>query len=130
MTEWISPIDGHMHYALKNRAECAVCILQDERDELKTDNDEYSELLDRLSKLLTNTANALKGAPGPLILHDWSDLPAVAKTLTAERDRFREALALIAIPPSPHMRHDQEAFFGCTGCAHTAQLALGGSADA
>lgn len=39
------------------------------------------KLLARLSGLLTRTANALKGEPGPTTLHDWSDLPKVAAAL-------------------------------------------------
>jgi hypothetical protein len=40
-------------------------------------------LRDRMRDLLTRTANALKGDPGPLKLHDWSDLPEVAARLRA-----------------------------------------------
>jgi len=40
---------------------------------------------DRMSKLLTGTANALKGEP----IHDWSDLPKVA---TAQRKVLEQAL--------------------------------------
>ncbi len=43
-------------------------------------------LLDRLADLLTRTANALKGEPAPLTLHDWSDLPEVAARLRASAD--------------------------------------------
>jgi len=32
-------------------------------------------LRNRMAGLLTRTANALKGEPEPLHLHDWSDLP-------------------------------------------------------
>lgn len=49
--------------------------------DLLAEIDEYAELLDRLSGILTRTANALKGDPGPLKLHDWSDLSEVAKRL-------------------------------------------------
>lgn len=44
------------------------------------ENGEYETLLGRLSRLLTGTANGLKGDPGPLRLHDWSDLPKWAQT--------------------------------------------------
>jgi len=57
--------------------------------DLLAEVDEYAELLDRLSKLLTDTANALKGDPGPLKLHDWSDLPKVAQRLVDQLDRLR-----------------------------------------
>lgn len=45
------------------------------------DCEEYGILLDRLSDILTRTANALKGEPKPLHMHDWSDLPEVAAAL-------------------------------------------------
>lgn len=44
---------------------------------------ECDALQDRMAELLTGTANALKGEPGPLTRHDWSDLPAVAKKAAA-----------------------------------------------
>lgn len=53
--------------------------LRDELVSVRADLDEYEVLLDRLSGLLTGVANALKGDPPPLVMHDWSDLPAVAK---------------------------------------------------
>lgn len=55
------------------------------REEGRTQRDEESDALrTRLANLLTDTANALKGAPGPLRAHDWSDLPRVAADLRAE----------------------------------------------
>lgn len=38
----------------------------------------------RLGDLLKQTANALKGPPADLSMHDWSDLPTVAAKLRAE----------------------------------------------
>ena len=52
--------------------------------------DELHRLNDRLAALLTGVANALKGDPtGTLMLHNWSDLPAVAAKLKLERDEAR-----------------------------------------
>lgn len=48
--------------------------------------DEVHGTLGRVSELLTKTANALKGEPEPLHMHDWSDLPKVALKLKQERD--------------------------------------------
>lgn len=48
---------------------------------------ELRALTRRLSALLTGVANALKGQPDELHLHDWSDLPAVAAQVKAERDQ-------------------------------------------
>jgi hypothetical protein len=64
-------------------------VSEDERDQLREAVEEYDQLLTRLRDLLTGTANALKGDPGPLKLHDWSDLPAVAAAMVVERDRLR-----------------------------------------
>ena len=64
--------------------------------ELRAEAVEQGALLDRLSGILTRTANALKGEPDELTLHSWHDLPEIAKSL---RERFRayedEAVAYI-----------------------------------
>lgn len=65
-----------------------------ERDQLRADNDEYDQLLTRLRDLLTGTANALKGEPEPLHMHDWSDLPKVAAAVATERNRLRAEAVL------------------------------------
>lgn len=60
------------------------------RDEL----DEGNQLRDRMGRLLTGVANALKGDPPPLVWHDWSDLPDVAKkvaTAAAEKSQEQES---------------------------------------
>ncbi len=48
---------------------------------LKAENDELHKLIARLAELLTGVANAIKGEPPPLVLHDWSDLPKLAGRL-------------------------------------------------
>lgn len=58
-----------------------VTALLEEVERLRESEDEYAVLCDRLSELLTQTAEALKGPPPPLTMHDWSDLPAVAARL-------------------------------------------------
>lgn len=60
---------------------------------------ESDKIRARMASLLTDTANALKGDPGPLTAHDWSDLPrlaghqfrrlAAAERRGAERERGR-----------------------------------------
>lgn len=47
------------------------------------ESDESIALRDRMADLLTRTANALKGEPGPLSSHDWSDLPEVAAEIVS-----------------------------------------------
>src|SRR5512138_2725251 len=73
----------------------ALAGLLGERDGLKArleqETDEYDQILGRQSELLIGVANALKGEPFELVMHDWSDLPAVAATVVAERDRLRAA---------------------------------------
>lgn len=84
----------------------------------------HSALRDRMDSLLTGVAAALKGEPGPLVMHDWSDLPEVAAEVarraaagppagapTAWVELF-EGLALLAQHPtdpiSPlHCQHDK-----------------------
>ena len=49
----------------------------------------FSDLLrEKLSVILTNTANALKGKPDELSLHSWHDLAEVAHEIVAERDKL------------------------------------------
>lgn len=69
----------------------ARIVTQDTLDERHLDE----QLLKRQGDLLTATANALKGDPGPLTLHDWSDLPSVAAAVVAERDAARTELAAL-----------------------------------
>lgn len=53
--------------------------------------------LDRMADLLTRTANVLKGEPGPLMMHDWSDLPEVAAKARQEgRDEILARAQLAA----------------------------------
>lgn len=51
---------------------------------IDAESDEYDQLITVQSNLLRGVANALKGDPGPLKLHDQSDLPAVAAALMAK----------------------------------------------
>jgi hypothetical protein len=46
--------------------------------------DENEDLRARMERLLIGAANGLKGDPGPLTRHDWSDLPVVAAEARAE----------------------------------------------
>lgn len=55
--------------------------MKGEKARLRQEIEEYAELTGRLSRLLTLTANALKGEPADNVWHDWSDLPAVAVEL-------------------------------------------------
>jgi HAMP domain-containing protein len=75
--------------------------LEGERDELRDDlreeTEEYDLLTTRQAKLLTDTANALKGDPPPLVIHDWATLPAVAAEVVAERDRLKQVIGALHV---------------------------------
>lgn len=49
----------------------------------RRDAEDTQRLIDRMSDLLTRTANALKGPPEALHLHSWHDLPEVAAAIKA-----------------------------------------------
>lgn len=59
-------------------------------DELKRELEDSGRLLIRLASILTRTANALKGQPGPQTLHSWHDLPEVAAKLADEAWKYRD----------------------------------------
>jgi hypothetical protein len=63
-------------------------------NELREELLETEWLNGRMGGLLTRTANALKGEPGPLKLHDWSDLPQVAQELVEELNSWKRAAGL------------------------------------
>lgn len=54
---------------------------------------EETALREKLSKILTATANALKGEPPALTLHSWHDLAEVAGRLREERDALRKVVS-------------------------------------
>jgi hypothetical protein len=66
-------------------------IIKDLRAELA----EEASSRDRMSSLLHQTANALKGVPDdPLRMHGWVDLPEVAQKLKAEVSKLKDDLAI------------------------------------
>jgi hypothetical protein len=48
-----------------------------------TENQEWPDLVERLSALLTGVADALKGKPEPNTAHSWHDLPQLAAKAAA-----------------------------------------------
>jgi hypothetical protein len=69
-------------------------IVQDALD-ARRERVEIEKLHNRMSELLTNTAGALKGKPGPLTMHSWSDLPQCAALIVANETRLLRELALM-----------------------------------
>ena len=51
--------------------------------------EEDRALCDKLSDILTRTANVLKGEPKPLHRHSWHDLPNVAQRLVAALEKSK-----------------------------------------
>ena len=51
--------------------------------------EEDRALCDKLSDILTRTANVLKGEPKPLHRHSWHDLPEVARRLVAATEKSK-----------------------------------------
>ncbi len=80
-----------------------VCYTEGVEDETETrlrqEIAELEQINGKLARILTETADALKGDPGPLHLHDWSDLPAVASRSRALLSWIDGAL----VDERPHM---------------------------
>jgi hypothetical protein len=76
------PVTGLTVYTLRQQIVRLEADIERYREEIR----EYQWLTGRLTLLLTMTANALKGEPDELHLHDWSDLPAVARRLVANAE--------------------------------------------
>lgn len=86
-----------------SREKAAHEFAKTERDELRTevellraDAPDRDALMNRMIKLLTDTANAIKGDPDPLAMHDWSDLPRVSTAMRAEVANLREIIDRMA----------------------------------
>lgn len=73
-------------YALRQRAESAEAELA----KLRTAANDDDALRERMANILTRTAAALKGEPGPLTLHDWSGLPEIAERAASDLAKLRQ----------------------------------------
>jgi hypothetical protein len=81
----VNPNDGR---ALVRLAEALTIVAEgDDRAQVL---DEYVELFDTMARVLNQTANALKGAPAPGQVHDWSNLAETARTIVIELDILRD----------------------------------------
>lgn len=72
----------------------AVKNMLAEAQDLYDDAQDAHTLCDRLSDLLTHTADVLKGPPGPLSRHSWHDLPeSAALAMAPDMHAIRHAAA-------------------------------------
>jgi hypothetical protein len=79
--------------ALRREMELGLAQAGHTNEELRSELDEEASSRDRMSSLLHQTANALKGVPNdPLRMHWWSDLPDFAEKLKAENAELKRAL--------------------------------------
>ena len=69
--------------------------------ELEAELSDTDRLCDKMSDILTRTANALKGEPDELTMHSWHDLPEIAAEQRAKAvpDGYR----LVPIEPTVEM---------------------------
>ena len=75
--------------------------LYNEVDRLREAVNEYDWILGQQTYLLTMVANALKGPPPEHSLHDWSDLPYMARALVQELASYHETDHIQHVPPEP-----------------------------
>jgi hypothetical protein len=90
-TDWFREFIEARRDSMKYKESCLrkdeeMSSLTVENERLREDNNEYAQINGMMQKLLVSTANALKGDPKPRHIHDWSDLPKVAKQLREEHD--------------------------------------------
>jgi hypothetical protein len=91
---YLSPVDGHMHYAVRNRQECAVCMLELERDSaMRVLRDFVERVATAAGVSLTWDEADQVGEPGTPKYNDR--LISDVEHALAERDRLREALDAI-----------------------------------
>ena len=79
--------------------------------------DDYdNELIERMERILTATANALHGGYAPPdCLHSWHDLPELVEQLRKERDEARREVCGLLVAchtdpddddkPDPNLKH-------------------------
>jgi adenosine deaminase len=76
-----------------NRAlHAQVLTLQKRADVAEQEREEEIAVRERLSQLLSRTAAGLKGPPSDHVMHDWSDLPKLARNLRVEVEGLRESV--------------------------------------
>ena len=59
-----------------------------EIEAMEKESQESHDLIEKVSDILTRTANAMKGKPAPLHSHSWHDLPEVAEAMARDAARL------------------------------------------
>ena len=67
-----------------------LATLTEQRDQLLADEKESEAVRDRLAKLLSETAIALKGEEEALTRHSWHDLPVLALAAKVEAELMKQ----------------------------------------
>jgi hypothetical protein len=71
--------------------DCKNCALLEKHIQgMEEELEDSDKTRDMMRSILVATAAALKGEPPPLTLHDWSDLPALAKQAAEDAKKYRE----------------------------------------
>jgi hypothetical protein len=78
-----------------------ITVLQATVERQRQDGHDSDRIIGRMSSLLTLTADALKGEPDELTMHDWSDLPYMARALVQELQSYHETNHIQHVPPEP-----------------------------
>lgn len=85
--EFVSPIDGHRHFAEANKVDCAVCDLEADRDRLRGQVDLLEDDLAHVALTLVAACPEQPGEPAVRA----EDAYAMLKALASDRDRLRTA---------------------------------------
>lgn len=79
-------------------------------DNLREEIEEEVAIRERLAKILTDTAIAIKGEEPPLTRHSWHDLEQCANDVVKERNALRQKLS--SLLQDLHVIKDQCSLWG------------------
>jgi hypothetical protein len=141
VAEFVSPVDGHKHFADVGRTACAVCKLEAERDRLRdildADNGPVAKTMEYLGRVeaerdlwftaLHEIAVAVEGeltrADPPAV-----ELVDLVRRAMAERDRLRDELDAVRPQYEGHVRTLIAALDAANNAAEAAGAAVGNMA--
>jgi hypothetical protein len=91
---YLSPVDGHMHYAIAAMDECAVCMLETERDQLRDQLDRFVATAKRTDHDQQQRIRELEDSHAALSRRhdDWRDLADRRAAAETERDRLLDGV--------------------------------------